>query len=89
MSMKFVVKKSSKARRPTISGRGGSDAKSTLAAAKAKLGELVKKGKAKEGAKYRCAVLQGDQKKDEWTISARAKNAASKSSVRSTRKKAS
>lgn len=88
--MEFVIKKSSTSRRPTLKGKGGSNARTTLAKAKEALGELVKKGKAKEGDKFRCAVMKDDQKRDEWTISARAKNAAvKKAAKKSTTKKAS
>ena len=78
-----------------IKGSGGKNNVETLQMARESLGKLVKSGKLKEGV-LRCAVLEKGQKKDEWNISAKAKNAPArkarttkKTTKRSTAKKAS
>lgn len=88
--LEFVVRqKSSRGNGKVIlSGEGSSKAVSTLQIARQKLGDLVKSGKLKAGT-LRCAVFKNGEKKDEWTISANAKNASKSSVVKKSTKKAS
>lgn len=83
-SLSFEVRKAS-ARgngKVILTGNGGKDAKSTLQIARETLGKLVKSKKIKEGV-VRCAVLEDGQKKDEWNLSAKAKNAPARKSRKS------
>lgn len=74
--MDFEIKKSTNSKKPTLKGKGGRNAKTTLKKAKEALAKLVIKGKIKEGSKFRCSVIKNGEKHDEWTISATEKNAA-------------
>lgn len=70
-----VRKKSARGNSKVIlEGVGGKSNVETLKIAREELGKLVKSGKLKEGV-LRCAVIEKGQKKDEWNISAKAKNA--------------